>query len=180
MVEEQDKKEKFGLRIYEGKENEEFLFTKLWFRMTELEDLEDVLRPDRRTIFHFFSTIAQPRITIYGMNAQNEIDFLVIIEIASDVPEEKTVMFSLWMDTEKRRPRLAIQRACFVFDQVFKRFGNCLAVTWRAKNIKIFQKFGFSIVGHFPTIYDKNNVYSLWQTEESFRKSRAYRIVKEL
>jgi hypothetical protein len=179
-TEEELQKERFNLHIYEGKQTEEFLFVKLWFRMMELGNLEDVLRPDRQSIFHFFQTIAQPRITIYGLNAENEIDYLAIIEISSDVVEEKTVMFSLWMDTKKRKIRLSVQRACFIFEHVFKKFENCLAVTWENKNLKIFMKFGFKIVGCFPSIYNKDNVYSLWQTKKDFYESKAYKIAKEL
>ena len=152
---EEFKKNPYQLRLYEKKEHEDFLFTKLWMALKESGDIVDVLRPDRMTLFQFLETIQRPRFALYSLNSKNEIDYLFLFEPASDVPDEKTLIIGiLWSSPQKRGSRLLVQKTIFILNEVFKKFEHCLTVTWQEGKTDLFTKFGFSVVGFFPSLYN--------------------------
>lgn len=169
--------DKFGLRLFDKQPAEDLIFTQFWMQLQESEELKDLVRPDRTTLLDFLELIRPPRICLYSLGTNSKVDYFAVLEAASNVKEETTLMIgALWADTKLRGRRLFFRRLNYMFERIYERYDHCFITTWSSKSRTTFQKFGFSVVGFYPVIYNIPNIYSLWMTKDEYFQTKTHKI----
>jgi hypothetical protein len=166
---------KHGFQLYKPSVANDLLFFRWWAHLQQTKKFDDMFLEDSRPFGNFINLFTSPKMTVFTVDNQGEIDFaawLTPFEIATPAS-----FVSLWSRLTGTR-RLIVLTGLF-YESILSAIPNLFGVT-RLQKLKVHDKIGYITTGTIQGFYPDAAGYYVHLTKKAFEESKFYPVYRKL
>lgn len=158
--------------IYSQNPVEDLIMLRWWMHLSETGDINRLMLPEARRLFTFLSTFKLPMTLVYSLDSANDICSAFWTSPVDGISKHRAAYCGIWTRTDLRGKRFQFDFTLFTHTFAFEFYDALLGTTWQQDLLDLYQKFGYSVVGCIPNLYDETFIYIVHTTREAFQSSR--------
>lgn len=160
------------LRMYQGTFDEDYLIAQWWDLLVSTGDIDVLVASSAHPLSGFLSLFKSPNVLAYTVR-DNAIESAHWLEPVST--SQRAVFLSSWCNSKLRGTKRHATLMTTVYELIFAmQKKTIIGITKQQTLLDLHRKMGYVILDAVPDLFDSEQGWVMYLTEDSFKASRLY------